>query len=790
MSVLFGKEELLDRINETDYIYNDIISSYENKIMIVWSDSGIGKSSLVNKLFLRNYENKIIIQVNTPPINRNEMIVAGQYISYIALAFNSILSEYNFSMKDYLLCGFNKRKTAKEVSKLISGISKLPFEFLNLISDKILGTGEMDTDYILNSTDTESILINQKYLEMALDEFYIILNISNMQNIDSLSLSILYDILQKTNNNYYIFEYTTLDENTDFLYRLYQQLNQKVPTELMHLDHLPFDEVITLIGNKQSLSSSDLLNYYMKTIRGNLFKIRNLNYSNNGQEIIKFNYDSTEELISKMSAASKIWLYIIVLHDGNMSFDLFIHIIDYFRSQIYFDDLTIWSEIDCLVDKDEKVIKLKHASIAESMSNIQITHSFTTYDMLCKFYDYLLNNGEYTYCTKKDVVLRVIKLYSIYAPQNILNYLDYLHDILVASVSQKQVSLIVKKVYASIANSKDELKFYIISLCYNIGLYKEAYDFLKDIHTYTEAFIALKCALLNRMDMHKEFLELYNKYINKKNNSVRFSLILKIFYILSNKSLAQISNCQFMFDNVKTSKEYYNIYEYGFFLRNAQILLTYSESIPFVKESVAFFEKHGALKDTDNSKLTLAVQYARIGNISQAKEIIKDIKKRLLSKTFEKHIIYNDEAAISLLNGNTDETVFLLLEKAFITAVTLFDKISILNNQLCWLIDNKLSDNRFINIKNKILDILVKEPDLRLHKRSYLNISQYYYIVTNEIENQQHYLQKAQSIRINGDDLNIAFFNKNTTIKDLKFQINKDYLVSFIVYWHFDLPML
>ena len=55
MSVLFGKEELLDRINETDYIYNDIISSYENKIMIVWSDSGIGKSSLVNKLFLRNY---------------------------------------------------------------------------------------------------------------------------------------------------------------------------------------------------------------------------------------------------------------------------------------------------------------------------------------------------------------------------------------------------------------------------------------------------------------------------------------------------------------------------------------------------------------------------------------------------------------------------------------------------------------------------------------------------------------------------------------------------------------
>ena len=790
MSTSFRENKLLDRVNETNYIYNDIVSAHENKIMIIWSDSGIGKSSLTDKVFSKKYENKIIIKVNTPPVNANEMVVAGQYISYIALSFDMELSSHNFSMKKYLLSGYNERKNLREASRIISGICKLPFELLNIISDKLLGTNDMDADYILNSTDTESILINEKYIEMALNKFNIILNISNMQNIDSLSLSILNDILQKSNNNYYIFEFTTTDQNTTPLYRLYQRLNETVPTELMQLDNLPFEEVITLVHDKTSISSSNLLNYYLETIKGNLFKLQNLNICKNSSDILKYNYDPTSEIISRLSKASKMWIYIIVLHEGCIALDLFMHIINYIREQIYFNDSVIWSEINCLIEKNENEIRLKHASISDSMLSIHISNVFAVYELLCKYYSDILKNEEFIYCSKKDAILKIIKLYSDYSPENIINYLGFLRNLLISSVSQEQVSSIVQKVYSSITESEDDLKFYIISLCYSVGLYKDAYDFLEKISKQTETYIALKCALLNRLDRHNEFLELHNKYIYNKNISVRLSLIMNIFYILSNKSLARITECQSMFDKIKSTKKYHHIYEYGFFLRNSQILLKYSDSIPFVEESVAFFVKRNATDDADNSRLTLAVQYARLGNISQANELINGIRNRLLTKTFEKHIIYNDESAIKLLSGNTDETVFLSLEKAFITAVTNFDKLSILNNQICWLIDNKIVDSRFLNIKNKILNLLNDEPDRRLHKRSYINISQYYYIVLNDVQNQQYYLNNAKVIRIKGDDLNTAFIDQDSTEGDLLFQIQKNYLVSFIIYWHFDLPML
>ena len=53
MSNLFSSKKIIDRKNETEYIANDVekySKSGKNKVLVIWSDSGIGKTSIIKKL--------------------------------------------------------------------------------------------------------------------------------------------------------------------------------------------------------------------------------------------------------------------------------------------------------------------------------------------------------------------------------------------------------------------------------------------------------------------------------------------------------------------------------------------------------------------------------------------------------------------------------------------------------------------------------------------------------------------------------------------------------------------
>ena len=55
--------------------------------------------------------------------------------------------------------------------------------------------------------------------------------------------------------------------------------------------------------------------------------------------------------------------------------------------------------------------------------------------------------------------------------------------------------------------------------------------------------------------------------------------------MISNRSLNRVAETKKNFDKIQKNKAFYNLYEYGFLLRNADIVKGFKESIPYIEKS-------------------------------------------------------------------------------------------------------------------------------------------------------------------------------------------------------------
>ena len=141
-----------------------------------------------------------------------------------------------------------------------------------------------------------------------------------------------------------------------------------------------------------------------------------------------------------------------------------------------------------------------------------------------------------------------------------------------------------------------------------------------------------------------------------------------------------------------------------------------------------------------------------------------------------------------MLNGTSNEQILLLLEKSMLSATTNFDKVVILNNKLCWYIDNNVDERLFEALKYQIDKFLLTEPDSRLHRRTYINYSYYYKYVMNNPVLSSAWLKKAIEIPSNNDELGDVYISGICQNSELSFLARQHFYISFITYWHFDLP--
>lgn len=793
MSNIFSTKTIIDRKHETTYIVEDINKNngnLRNRVLFIWSDSGIGKTSIVEKSSHNTALCKPIVIIDTPPINNNELVGNGDFISYIAEGISNYFTVQGWSLKDFLTLGLSERLQKSESYKIIANLTNFPLAVFSTLCERALSLNDADAEKIVNGYDLDSVLINSEYIKSMLETFSFVLNVSNIQNIDSMSIMQLQKILSLISGQYFIFEYTTKDKDTDNLWQLAKMLEKVADIDVYEINELPIEYALTIANPSNYNMIDELENFYKHIAKGNLYKLCKIKNELDGTGALKNLTDPIKLQIENLNYQQKLLLSIICLSDGSIEKYVFKDIIEFISRQYYISSEDLLC-LDDFIEENEHFYRVQHASIIDSLDiGIENFASVTAYKFLQEYYTFKVHCESENDKQKNEYNFQLLKLYSIFEPARILQKLNEFKTLIISCVSEIQGKKLLDKIFFSFPSETDEsIKLHIINLGYEVGFYKSAYCLLQEINCNDENKFILECMLLNRTDKHLENISKCEKLLKEKGHSPRFFLIINMIKMLSERSLNDVKSYHKTFNRIFNNKKLVGLYEYGFLLRNSQIVFSYKDSLQYIKRSMDFFTTKKAYKDAACSELTYAVQLSRLGYLDQATMHLNNVKSILLDSTFEKHIVYVNQSAISLLNGTSDERTLLLLEKSLLSATTNFDKLAILNNKLCWYIKNNIEERLFIDLKYQLDKHLLNEPDSRLHRRVYINYSMYYKYVMGNTALSNAWLKKAAEIPSNNDELGDAYIYGTYNNPELAFLAKQNYCVSFITYWHFDIPI-
>lgn len=782
--------KIVDRTVETNLLIQSInlnLSQKESCAYFIVADTGFGKSSIIKKAQKSADLMTDLIIVDTPPINRTQATLEGQYISYIAEALNCCGK--CDSLKDYLInCSVVTPEstvyTKKEFETIIdTGHTAYSALTAWLGHPQLI---DLDSKRMLLKLDADSILILKEYITYVLKSSKITLSITNAQNMDTTTIRLLKEIFSLLPHLFIIFEYTTISQDREELYKFAGSFN--VSTEFQYIPSLSLEYALTLVQPQNTKDIKEFENFYNKIVEGNLYRLEqwNLNLVD-GQ--CNYTDDPIALKLTQLSYGAKLVLSIIMFHDGDIEISRLKEIIKLFSEEYYIAEN--WQiELETLLKNNDGRLTLNHASISDAFSlNTDNYAAMAAYRYVEPYYrnKCLTCNGIEM---QKSLVI-LLKMYALFCKENLPSLFEKFKGVIVSSLSEEDAFTFVKKGFDAISkNDNRELQLNLVNICYNMGLYDGAQELMELLTPLTTPYEkALYFIILNRNDFHQKVIKLCRQEI-KRTKDAHAVLLFSMIQMLSERSINHFRKCRWIYYKLRWSHSYHKYLEYGFLLRNSQIVLSYSKSIPQLEKSISFFEKRGKKIYAAMSQLTLLIQNARIGNLKGAETKLKNIQTLLENESFEKHIIYVNEAAIRLLEHKADEETIALLEKAKLTVTTTFDRLVILNNYIAACILNNSLIPNFADFQEQVLLTLSHEPDARMKKKTYTNLYLYYKSIGKPSQ-ATFWKKKAMDIRIisSAPGIEEVLLGDRKAKRDEKYLSEQEFIVGFITYWHFPVPL-
>lgn len=787
MSLILRKNDIVDRVKEAqtiESIIRETARSGKTEAIVLWADTGYGKSAIMKKVqsFFEGQPIQVAI-VETPPTN-SATPIDGQYLNYIAEALNRVLAK-QLPLKQFLLSFRN------EITPLLDAESIL-HNGLSLKSGVVLKVGEtamadLTEQRLLFDTTTDSILLLKNYIETALQTTHIVLDITNAQNMDATSFRVLNNILERQRNLTMVFEYTTQGGRTIQLERFLSQLNCSCTQ--IEVDALPFDFALTIFGQPEDPNTIyEIEKFYCNVVKGNLYKI--IQAKSNSS--VHLNADPIESQIKGLGYASKLLLSVLCLLGGNSSEEEFQRIRNHIE-QSFFIPKGWAEELDPLIEVKSGCISLRHASVADALQLApDNATALTAYKYLTDYYLEMVNNPE-SYATYVQVVPRLAVLYSKFDPSRLALIINQFKEVIIEKFDQNDAAQLIGQAFDALGQPcETEFHFMLIALCYEAGLYDSALELLQKLEPLrSECGQAFYCMLLNRNDLHELAIEECQK-ARKAMKNPRYQLIVQMTQMLSERSLGLRNQCQETCKRIEKTEEFHDLLEYGFFLRNKQIVLPFEESLPYIEQSITFFDQRGQKLYAAHSRLTYLVQQARLGHPQESEEELEKIASDLLHSSFERHIVYLNQASLRLLQGIADEKTLHLLDKAYMTVTTTFDRATVLNNKLCALIiQGNARSNEFLPLMAELVRAAEEEPDANLRRKVFANIALYYKMAKDHA-NYERWVARVKQIKrktIAHPFEDILLFGAPPA-RDFRFLATQPCCIFFITYWHFDIPII
>ncbi|MCL2311302.1 MAG: ATP-binding protein [Firmicutes bacterium] len=801
--------EFVNREKECADLSSRLNFDTKPRIIFVTGISGIGKSAFtkkvleereyirleINDLIESNVDQGAYIQELAKAINNYCLTSKKEELSF-RYYFNNSLTPHLRKRNLSIIGGAATNIAPYRVGKLLSTATKMIFKL-----------GEYNYNAFFNSGNNDILQTLRDYIEYVIRKNSLIIVIENYQKIDRSSHDILKNIITQSFHTNFIFEFTV---DNSFSKSKFEEVHVKdfpnVDLYLINLVRMNLSEYLKMYPDSEI---TEKLRDSFLEFDGNIRKLEdgNLFFNMRGKDIVPFNssvneFNYTKTHIDSLENHLKLVLSAIIAHRLPVTTES----LKFFLESELFKDL--WIDLEPSLKKltkhelikiDKEYISVKHDFISKEILSNNSFDRFVlpSYRIWIEYYRKKLEQEDFSCYSKNKIYHLLFTFYSAGNDSN--NLFKLLPEIKRVALESTYPDSAVEYLellrnnehhFASI-EIQDSINFALIDIYYTLGIFDKAWDILAEIKGKSNRYIAYKAALLDRLDKHQEAISyIQNTLISDIDD--RLILILKLILMISYRSSNNNTECKKVYLDMMGKAEYAKYDEYGFLLRNSEIVLPLSKSIKELKKSILFFKQRNLLVEMGQSYLTLSLLNTWSKDYRVALSNLDIAEELLYNETFERHIFFNDRAVIHMYQNNFSEEVGNLLREARKTVMCSFDKLTIhINHLIYYTILNKRNGifKAYEDIVNSTLNLIEEQPDKVMHRLVYYTIAQYY--KNHSIDLFHFYMRKSHethlllSFRINNYwDERFSYYESTQTTKD----DIETFDLGLISYWHFRIP--
>ena len=755
---------------EISIILNQTIC--QNLVLIITGRSGVGKSALVQHILQNELSNLASVNVQ---VSKSSPETIGN-LHYLNTLYRAFVRRSHFNFYDRILSPFQYALGS------ISNLLKFMFKWLC----SILKIPENSKMY--EPTNENDVIFKKDYIIKLLNTNNFIIDIENIQNMDSMSFEILMEIIKNVKNTTFIFEFTLDDHNDQKLLDICNEMHSlETGFQIREIDNLDFDEAKRLIKDINEVNEDILRTiYYQK--HGNLMLLLMANNKN-----VTLNKNPISLSFNALSKDEKFLLHLLHWNDGALEFSALHEMLlsDFCKNYVLYTPFILNDVIESLKNKNfvvtmAKSLCIKHDSIISELDCQPINPIIMTSYGLTKYY---LNHQIKTNPYSDELMERLFILYIKTGDKSIFDILDYIKLIIYKCKYPR--AMLAKLVFFQEKLEKEKInniEFIKIILeimtevSHRLGFRNEAQQYLDQIYNPHNSYhIALQAGIysIEETGMYKDKLKemLLQSSVNSRLR-LTLELCLLVHMIPVSAKKVSCNYCLILINN----NEYKNYLEYGYLLRcYAELCDDLELAIDTDIKAYELFGRYGRDDLKAETCLSLAMDYAYIGDLVTARKWVEEAQTNIW---VDQSAILNDLAAISILTGDFSGNVLKQLNDALLMNGDDYEKIIIMCNLLIYnLKTGRLDAAHEIVEKIEKSNYHIYEYD-DFQKIVFQNLM-YFYSAT-DIEKYQYYNDILKRCIIKDDLSNYKITNEHL-LSPSNFYAQFPYRVDFLGYWEFSI---
>ena len=729
-------EKFYDRSDERKKIPDQINSHRgQRQIIMLVGTTGVGKTGLAEKLL------------------RDELV---DYTSVtVPMGKSSVNTIENLSYFDALYRQLNDLAKERRDFHIKTAGQRGRRNFLNWLRfawGAIKGHFNISSEtHIYEPIEEPGVSNKKQYILSVLKKGPFIVNVQNVQNIDTQSAELFQSISKNIPDLIWLLEYTTPEEEYDDQFYIFCNEWRCVADPSVYvIKKLDFDLAFNLAPQEmQNPQQRKRIEAQYEKVHGNLLTIMVVpkNLDNDG--------DYIQTKLASLSKDEKYIVYILYLNEIPMSESTLNSILtkaDQSSGKISFSI----SKAAALLDKleSERIIKkrgdaysIKHDTLIAALSHMSVEPTrFLAFRALESHYQEISEQGT---GNQEDYINHLFTLYAEFHDERLIDLLPKLWDLILAAKYPKDIIQKIEEYKHHILKSSGTdphilypVARFLTELCIRLQYPKEAQENLDLIRAIkpSQYLTGLQGAIYALRSTQENWDKL-NALIAKTEKGSRLRLSLCLCRLRIMMRSCDSNKPKTYAEELLACPDYQSYPEYGFLLHNyAEFSKTPAEALDIYRQALNIFKKYKMVNMQAEVNISMSMGYSYAGQLKNARKAIQKAKE-LSPKQIPETVLLNNSAVIEILDRNVSPSVLSKLADAALMNINPYELLIIKSNWLIGLILSNCMDQAadlVAEIENSDYEIYQYEDFLHI---IYQNLYFYYTKVENK-EKANYYQEK------------------------------------------------